>query len=393
MKANRLLFLIFLAGVCLGDKYCGYLGEPRDKIEQEIENCFSQQKQESRIEITVAYEVCLGFNYTRLNSTVASLYEKRRAELNKEVMEMAFDQCDFEKHPDRRPLLDDDSVNLGQEQIYEGECHKFFDKMIEILFRQGTTEESFDDATDDNSKLLKNYMPKAERKDLFAALKRIILPLIECEAPMRKLRTELLTKYMQQFVVNIINPDKPSFNWQNSEVLMNADLYALKSDRYDEPRFSQLYSNELDKARQALVLTPSSEPVLMEKRQFKYYSRRAKNNQREFFREQKQLTTEEKLEADKEKDERVKEDDMDTEDYYGMTLKELHDKKKIKDEKYEALKELEEGHDHNKDRIEIDDIWNPNLTINAKQLSDDDFDRYKIKGYDVDKQIKTLFAI
>lgn len=397
MKEGYLQALLFLLLVSMveASKYCGYVGEEAETIDQNFSDCLSKQKQDTRLQTAIAFEVCFGYNFTSLNTTVYEPYRKKRLDVNKKLVDFALTTCDLSLRPDKRPMMKDGvTVDAPKEALLTTNCRQFFDLMVDELFRDEFTEESIKNLASDNKDLISHLYNFMNRGSFYNEIVAIMLPLKQCQEPELKLRNTLVQKYLQEFIDKIINPKNPSFNWQNIDVLLNADVYALKSDRYDTPIFEKEIKEESDIQSKRLKLTTLTKPILMERREFEDKSQKEKNKERKYFRERDKLTTEELLKEDREKEERIKKDDMDDEDYYGMTLKELNEHKEIPDETYNLRNEFDEDHKHDYEKqIEISDIWDPNLIIGRQRFNDEDYNRYKIRGFDIDGKINTLFAI
>ena len=397
MKEGYLQILLFLLLISMAraSKYCGYVGEEAEKIEQSFNDCLSKQRQDTRLQSAIAFEVCFGYNFTSLNSTVYEPYRKKRLDVNKKLLDFALTTCDLSLRPDKRPMMKDGiTVDAPKEALLTTKCRQFFDLMVDELFKDEFTEESIKNLASANKDLISHLYNFMNRGSFYDEIVAIMLPLKQCQEPELKLRNTLVQKYLQEFIDKILNPKNPSFNWQNIDVLLNADVYALKSDRYDTPMFDKEMQDEADAQNKKLKLTTLTKPILMERREFKDKTQKEKNKEREYFRDRNKLTTEELLDEDRKKEERIKKDDMDDEDYYGMSLKELNDNKEISDEAYNWRKEFDEDHKHDYEKqIEISDIWDPNLIIGRQRFNDEDYHRYKIRGFDIDGKINTLFAI
>ena len=63
------------------------------------------------------------------------------------------------------------------------------------------------------------------------------------------------------------------------------------------------------------------------------------------------------------------------------------------DDEPDLLTTRESDHDHSTKPIVIDDFFDKNLQIKNKKYGMNDFNKYVIKGFDIDRQLKKMFNI
>lgn len=85
MKVFLILFL-HLRKVFSFNHFCGYYGVMGTDIEQKLDDCFDKHVKDSRLMMSIGFELCLGFNYAKLNSTVAAPIEQFQGDANKELI-------------------------------------------------------------------------------------------------------------------------------------------------------------------------------------------------------------------------------------------------------------------------------------------------------------------
>lgn len=55
--------------------FCGYYGITGTDIEEKLDGCFDKSENQSWLMMSITFELCLGFNYSKLNETVSEPIE------------------------------------------------------------------------------------------------------------------------------------------------------------------------------------------------------------------------------------------------------------------------------------------------------------------------------
>ena len=78
-----LFFLIYLYNL----EKCGYLNGSKGKeIEKRLDDCYKNHVQQSRLKMSVGFELCFGYNYKKLNETVAELINHKKQEVKETII-------------------------------------------------------------------------------------------------------------------------------------------------------------------------------------------------------------------------------------------------------------------------------------------------------------------
>lgn len=77
-------------------KDCGYREKPAQDMEAEFDECLSRNNGESWVHLSVAFESCLGYDYSHLNNTIAEPIENLKEIVNKKLIELSLKTCRME---------------------------------------------------------------------------------------------------------------------------------------------------------------------------------------------------------------------------------------------------------------------------------------------------------
>lgn len=388
----KVLFLVVWLGsigltIQAGD--CGYTGESRSSIESKLDDCFLKNVVSNRAKMTIGFELCFGFEYEHLNATVAAPLESKLKELDGKMLNLAEQYCYIEDREDMRPLRPDGKFDFKLENELEFGCKHFFDVLIQAMYNDFTAVESIYNA---NIALIKDVV---YAKDI-EVIKNKVLNLIDqldgCKEKEVRVRGIMIQKYLEKYVMAMMNPKEPAFNAENIDVLLNPELYTVEKGMFSEPDFGVKVTSEQ-------TVTSTKNPyrrkkVVMESRQFKYHSKREKQKIKKWFKDLNEMTTEEREKLKLEEEKRAKKKNYDDEDLWQMTPNELLAAGELDEQKYNDTIDKNENHSHPlySPQIPIDDIWNEKLIIRNKRLNDEDAFRYKIKGFDIDADIEKMFG-
>lgn len=76
MKKILLNFILFQWYISVQEEDCGYFGEKGLNIEKKLDECFEKNVKDTRVRMSLGFEICFGYNYQKLNDTVAEPIQK-----------------------------------------------------------------------------------------------------------------------------------------------------------------------------------------------------------------------------------------------------------------------------------------------------------------------------
>ena len=338
-------------------KNCGYYGEKGDEIEKKLDACFDKNVKDSRVRMSVGFEICFGYNYSKLNATVAEPLEHRQKLINKKLIDMSLKSCFYDRRDPYKPRLPNGSVDFKQEQENINKCKHFFNLMIQAMYNDQEAVETF---LDSNLHLVQPMLVDKKRVvHLRKRISKLVDPVDECKEPQIVLRNKLIKKYLEMYLNKVVSPKLPSFNWENLDVLLHPEEYMLRSDRLRKPSDSE-ESVEDEGIEKPKILVP-------EKRKIIIRDKRPTGGKKENF-----LGGLFDFSSSSEEDHRPETDSL------GLDKKPIH--------------QTQDG-THKDDEVLIDKFWDTNVRIKNKRIANEDYLRYKVKGFDIDRQIKELFKI
>ncbi len=384
MKYIFLLFFYIKYLLSQEGENCGYSGSKGNEIEQELDDCFDKNVKDSRVRMSIGFELCFGFNYSKLNSTVSEPIESIQNSTNTDLIDLSIKTCRYAEESSR-PRRDGGEIDYEQEKKYIDNCKKFFDISIEAMYNEQATITSF---MDENENLLKDILPDDSDKDsLKRQIENMIQPIDECKEPELIFRTKLIRKYLEMYLHKIASPELPSFNWENLDVLLHPEIYMLKNDKFTVPDFEhfKITSNKI-RANKGILLPKKREIVLKERNpEIQKKIEELENGEDQSIWERfKNWATDEKEELEKQK----KLEDLKMKENWGTEPWEVI-KERDKNKKIEEVEKIKE---EDSDMINIEDFWNSNIKIKKKRFNNEDFNRYRIKNWDVDQKIKKMFG-
>jgi hypothetical protein len=363
---------------------CGYFGSIGTKIEQALDNCFEQNVKDSRVRMSIGFELCFGFDYAKLNSTVAQPIEQKQNGSNTELIDLSLKVC---KEPDPEDAVfeeeDEDQKELTEEELEKGlsECRKFFDIAIETMFDE---QGSIDAFLTENEHLLKTLLRHEESiENVKKLIETKITPIDECKGPEMILRNKLIKKYLEMYLNRIASPDKPSFTWESLDVLLHPEVYMLRNDKFYLPDFKHFNVNfSPDKKK---VLLPKKRTIVLQKRNVNLNKVEEK-----LEKESSEESWFSNLFGDSDEDESKK-------IVYKRKVEEMEEKEKneFNDKPYDwglRRKDQEMADKKKAEGVVVDDFWNPDIKIKNKRVNDEDYNKYRIKGWDVDRKLNKLFS-
>ncbi len=114
---------------------------------------------ESRVKMSVGFELCFGYNWEKLNTTIAEPFQLRLNRTNHKLIKFSMNTCsgdsyfDIDDTEDEDDELDDEiEENSPQDLKNIQKCKHFFDLIIQALYDDLN---SVDLVFDENDDLLK----------------------------------------------------------------------------------------------------------------------------------------------------------------------------------------------------------------------------------------------
>ena len=395
---NRLLsiciLIILTPKMCSGIR-CGYQSESGQRIKNRLDQCFTDNVVESRVRMAIGYEFCYGVNYQILNDTVAIPYNKKIKETTKQLINLSQSICSdnddaLDQYVFTLDVTHDQNSNTIENAVDKSaqslrKCNSFFSKIqnsinnenfeIEYILRQ------------DEGLLGGLYPDEENRQKIFTIVLNVIQPLISCYEPMETMKTELIKKYLKMYLVSLVNPAKSSFDDHTYEVLMNPEYYAIQD--YDSAGLFKDKRSLFDLGtRDVPVQTTRSVPL---QRGLTTDLTSAEKQQVAAFDVQEGDKT--LQERDREMTKAVESGKITRTQYLSMTPKQKLDAGLLSQTDYRKVVYSDENHRHAGTPVEVDDFWDEGLSLKKNNFSNNDFDRYSIKGFNIDKKIEELFKI
>jgi hypothetical protein len=268
-------------------------------------------------------------------------------------------------------------------------CKAFFQKILEAL---GNQNFDVDSVIANNEERIAGLVKNSDSRDkLYALIDTIVRPIRECQIPMRELRTTLIKKYLKQYLIKQINPVMPSFTPQSYQVLQHPEMFMMGNensllDTTDDENFIAPkhadFSSNLVGSRRVVVLRGRTDSQKLSKSQ--------KQDVLEFDHDNSKLSA---ADLDKQINQGILNKDFSDTMELMMTPQQKLNAGLISQNQFDSLVDLKESHTHPANPVEIDKFWDENLKIKKKRFSNEDFDKYKIRGFDIDQKIKQLFKV
>ena len=224
-----------------GEKVCGYLGGSASKVENKLDQCYEEYVKESRVRMSIGFELCFGFNFGRLNNTVSKPLNYMQRIVNTRVLDLSMEVCKANEDIDRRPKLENGAVDIDKEQMNIGHCKVFFDRVIDAIYAE---EYSVEDVFREHSEKLGELYRQSEIEQIKKQVRDLVHPVDECKVPEQTLKDNLIIKFTKKFLQNIVNPQMPSFNYENLDVLLHPEKYIVHNEEPDFPDFDEMIKKE-----------------------------------------------------------------------------------------------------------------------------------------------------
>ena len=224
-----------------GESVCGYLGASATKVEDKLDNCYDEYVKESRVRMSIGFELCFGFNFGRLNNTVSKPLNYMQRIVNTRVLDLSLEVCKAHSDIDRRPKLESGAVDIDKEQAGIGHCKIFFDRTVDAIYAE---DYSIEDVFKQYSEKLGDLFRNSEIEKIQKEVRDLVHPVDECKVPEQTLKDNLIIKYTKKFLQNVVNPQMPSFNYENLDILLHPEKYIIHNEEPDFPDFDQMIKKE-----------------------------------------------------------------------------------------------------------------------------------------------------
>lgn len=87
------LFLVYLYNL----EKCGYQNGSKGKeMEKWLDECYKKNVSQSWLKMSIGFELCFGFNYKKLNETVAELINHKKEEVKETIIQIRKDSCQID---------------------------------------------------------------------------------------------------------------------------------------------------------------------------------------------------------------------------------------------------------------------------------------------------------
>lgn len=389
MTLNNYLLLLYavmklMAAVMANEESCGYSGRKGKQIEKKFDDCFNKEVKDSRLRMSLGYEKCFGFNYQQFNTTVSEPLDVKQKIANRELINLSLKTCILSEKQERR------QNRVSLDRLLDN-CKHYFNVIIRAMYNDDEAVETYLESQSELIKPLLKNKPAFDK--LVAKIIEIIKPIDECKEPQAIFRMRLIKKYLEMYLNKIVNPPLPSFNEENLPLFEHPEVYLLKYNKVVKTDIEKLLESKRKKGM-----------FLPEKRTIEIKGRRKDGKDTTSEEEKKKsildkllgfknsITNDDEYESDnnfnKNEGKRKKKHSELSKKAIDQMLKEANT-----DDEHRLADSRSEDHEHDGNEVEIDDFWDDNLQIKKKKLGNHDFDRYKIKGFDIDRQLKKLFKI
>ena len=224
-----------------GEQVCGYLGGSATKVEDKLDNCYDEYVKESRVRMSIGFELCFGFNFGRLNNTVSKPLNYMQRIVNTRVLDLSLEVCKAHEDIDRRPKLETGAVDTDKEQAGVGHCKIFFDRTVDAIYAE---DYSIEDVFNQYSEKLSDLFRPSEIEKIQKQVRDLVHPVDECKVPEQTLKDNLIIKYTKKYLQNVVNPQMPSFNYENLDILLHPEKYMIHNEEPDFPDFDDMIEKE-----------------------------------------------------------------------------------------------------------------------------------------------------
>lgn len=389
---------ILVQQTIIASTVCGYKGPIAKDMENNLDRCFTEHVKSTRLKMAIGYEFCLGENYRKLNQTVSQPYKKKIMDTSRILLHLADSVCSENESALSEFMLsgngpfnqDSNGMEIESNPTDQNikQCKTFFDSILESINQDNYKIAGL---MKQNEAALSSMFPGEDsRAKIFIVVINIIKPLVNCFQPMEELKMRLIKKYLKQFLILQISPIGPSFSLKTLPIVSHPEIFTAKARNEDDDEEESEDEKEFNwnqkrirgviiapERKVHLTTRPSSQLSEPEKRDVLNLS---------IQNEKVPLQIRDKILMNA-----AQKGSLTKAQQNSMTPKQKFDGKLISEDEYRKQVFMEEDHGHMGGSIEVNDIWNDNLSLKKVHFSNNDFDRYRIKGFDVDKKIEELF--
>ena len=397
----KLLFVLLLLLIHLpltnSSTVCGYTGPIGQQIEATFDKCYIDNVKDSRLRMALGFEHCLGAQYSTLNSTVASPYKKKTADTQTILLHLSDSVCSDNEDALNEFIINNDSIFSPGDDDFEPKiqpsnanlilCKSFFDSIIQAV---GNDDFEIASLMKGNEAQLSGQFPDQSFRDkIYLVVINIIKPQANCYQPMLELRMRLIKKYLKHFLMDQISPSIPSFSGKTLPVVSHPEIFIAQqavTQNYGIPgvgfNWNQKRVRGLTVAPERVVkMRPRIQPDLSVDDKAKLVALDASNENKSLF------------EIDNQLKDSVESGSVTQTQVLSMTPKEKFNAGLIDRNQLRSQVFKDEDHHHGSGSVEIDDIWDSGLSLKKTHFTNEDFGRYRIKGFDVDQKIRELFKV
>lgn len=374
---------------------CGYNSTAGEMIERQLTRCFEDNISESRAKMAIGFEYCFGDNYQILNDTVEIPYRKKINETTSQILHLSESMCsDNDDALDQFVFSETESQSQNSDGINDAKdkspsalrkCVLFFSK-IQVFIKNQNFDVQY--VLKQNVELITPMYPtSSDREKIFKIIVNIIQPLIGCYGPMEKLKAAFIRKFLKQYLVGLVNPTKQSFTNDTYAIMLNPEEYT--SQQFDSIKLFGDKTTLFDNSKGTKAIKTQRSVILQQKPDSKLTGQERKVLAK-YHEENENKPLEQR---DNELMKTALSGKLSDAEFLSLTPAQKLKAGIISQKEYHEKVYLEENHGHMTKPVEIDDFWSDGLSLKKKNFSNEDFDRYKVKGFNIDRKIRELFKI
>ena len=394
---SPILLLLTHLSFASASTVCGYTGPIAKQVEATFDKCYIDNVKESRLRMALGYEHCLGANYAILNSTVAGPYNKKTSDTQSIMLHLSDSVCSDNEDALNEFIINSDSSFSPGDNDFEPKiqptdenirnCKSFFDSVIHAIGIDNFEIASLMKNTE--NQLSPQFPDQSFRDKVFLVVVNIVKPQANCYQPMLELRMRLIKKYLKRFLTDQISPLVPSFSGKTLPVVSHPEIFIAQQAVTQTVRIQDSKFNWNQKPTMGLVVAPERIVKMAARVQHQVSA----DEKARLFAFDATNTNKSLSERDNNLKNAVESGSVTQTQVLSMTPKEQFDAGLIDRTQLRSQVFKDEDHMHRSGSVEIDDIWNSGLSLKKKHFTEEDFGRYKIKGFDVDKKIEELFKV
>jgi hypothetical protein len=336
----------------------------------------------------------LGSDFQTLNSTVEGPYSKKRSDTQATLLHLSDSVCSENEDALNEFILSSDGRISGGEDAPEtklnptdsniNQCKDFFDQINQALladnYQIATLMKSME------RKLEGLFTDTATREKIFLVVVNTIKPLAACHQPMQELKMRLIKKYLKRFLMDQISPIAPSFSGKTLPVVSHPELFITYQKAIKSRAKAENFDWNQKRVRGSTVapkrvikVQTQVDSTLTDSQKLRIIGMDARNADKTL--EQRDTELRQAVATGKVTDTA----------FLSMTPQQKLNARLISPTQFRQQVSVPEDHGHFTAPIEIDNLWDPALQFKGKKIPDDMYDRYKIKGFDIDTKIEQLF--